>query len=110
MRDCLQNPENAPRNRTPQLQDAKVHPVTVFTRQYGPLPAYTTSLRCPACATTYKHDYYIHSNATLRTYYPLENSPVFVQSSKHVFLEWALGEWFDNQMAFAWYVTLMLSI
>lgn len=49
------------------------------------------------------HDYVIHTNASTRTYYPRDGKqPDFIQSSKHIFLEWKLGEYFDNQIAFAW--------
>ncbi|KIM23885.1 hypothetical protein M408DRAFT_76750 [Serendipita vermifera MAFF 305830] len=91
-----------------QLDNPKTHPVTVFTIHHGPLPGYTSSLYCTGCRTTYKSDYYIQNDK--RIYYldhfnPNER-PAFLQSSKHIFMEWRLSSYFASGLAFAWYVTL----
>jgi hypothetical protein len=46
MLDCVRNPANAPKSSTPQLDNPKEHPVTMFTQYYGALPAYTATLYC----------------------------------------------------------------
>ncbi|KIJ42832.1 hypothetical protein M422DRAFT_253925 [Sphaerobolus stellatus SS14] len=68
-----------------QLVEPLHHDTVVFTRDYGPIPAYTMSFYCRGCYTRYYPNYFIHDNATQCTYYG--EVPKFIQASKKIFVE-----------------------
>ncbi|KAF7290011.1 hypothetical protein HMN09_01305800 [Mycena chlorophos] len=76
-------------------------PITVFTKQFGPVPDYSTSRYCPHCHTRYYPNYFVHSEATLRTYYPSETIQ-FMQISGHFYLDRAVAEMFATMQVNAW--------
>lgn len=98
-----------------ELTEPVQHQATLFTKNHGPIPVYTTSLYCCCkccqvcnslvltlqidCHTRYHHNYYVHSHATLCTYY--SNISNFIQCTKKTFIDKGLCERFANQMAFA---------
>ncbi|KAF7354501.1 hypothetical protein MVEN_01139400 [Mycena venus] len=52
------------------------------------------------CHRRYHHNYYVHKESSLRTYYG--GVPDVVQVAQHFFIESALLELFSNCMAFGW--------
>ncbi|KIM22242.1 hypothetical protein M408DRAFT_28877 [Serendipita vermifera MAFF 305830] len=83
------------------LTNRKQYPATLFTRDHGPIPVFPSNLYCEGCHTTYHPNYYIHSNATARTYYN-ETVPKVVQVSQRNFFEETLCEQFAVMMTMAW--------
>ncbi|KAF8581031.1 hypothetical protein K439DRAFT_1648016 [Ramaria rubella] len=53
-----------------ELKEPKSHPGTLFTKDWGPVPIWTTSLHCRECHTRYHPNYFLHDHASTRTYYP----------------------------------------
>ncbi|EIW54821.1 uncharacterized protein TRAVEDRAFT_39313 [Trametes versicolor FP-101664 SS1] len=51
------------------------------------------------CKTTYYHNYYVHSNAATRTFYP--QIPKFLQIATHYFVTPDVCEMFANMMTFS---------
>ncbi|KAL0947556.1 hypothetical protein HGRIS_013649 [Hohenbuehelia grisea] len=94
---CMKDTED-PQQR--ELSEPKTHPVTVFTRDVGAIPGFTTSLYCRNCHTRYHSNYYIHDKAMKRTYYFA--TPDFVQIAQHVLMSASLCEHFANMMVFSW--------
>ncbi|KAJ7508142.1 hypothetical protein B0H11DRAFT_1704742 [Mycena galericulata] len=82
------------------LTDSLTYDATLFTLRHGALPISTTSLYCRACNRRYYHNYYVHKQSSLRTYYG--GVPDVVQVAQHFFLESALLELFANNMTFGW--------
>ncbi|KAJ7168385.1 hypothetical protein C8R43DRAFT_822857, partial [Mycena crocata] len=82
------------------LTDPITHKATLFTVQHGALPIYTSSLYCRKCNRRYHHNYYVHKQSSLRTYYG--GVPNIVQVATHFFIESALLELFANGMVFGW--------
>ncbi|KIJ36555.1 hypothetical protein M422DRAFT_61158 [Sphaerobolus stellatus SS14] len=66
----------------------------------GPIPVYITSFYCRGCYTRYYHNYYVHQNSTLQTYYG--GIPDVIQSSRKIFVQASLCERFATQMVMAW--------
>ncbi|KAJ6577782.1 hypothetical protein B0H19DRAFT_867941, partial [Mycena capillaripes] len=68
--DCRQRLLSDPSvYRDGELVEPKDHPITVFTLDLGAVPGFSTSCYCRNCHTCYYPNYYVHSNATTRTYY-----------------------------------------
>ncbi|KAF9522001.1 hypothetical protein CPB83DRAFT_911574 [Crepidotus variabilis] len=86
--------------RERELVEPLTHKITIFTKSLGPLPSFSTSRYCRKCNTRYYHNFYVHSNAEMRTYYP--NLPRFVQASQRFFLESDLCEFFATEMVMSW--------
>ncbi|KIJ30648.1 hypothetical protein M422DRAFT_186877 [Sphaerobolus stellatus SS14] len=82
------------------LTEPSRHEAVLFTRDYGPIPVYTTSFYCRGCLTCYYPNYYVHTNSSLRSYHG--GLPGVIQTSKKVFVEVTLCERFAMQMAMAW--------
>ncbi|KAJ7731648.1 hypothetical protein B0H16DRAFT_1733211 [Mycena metata] len=78
------------------------YPVTIFTLDLGALPAYSTSCYCRNCHTRYYLNYYVHAQATTRTYYLQDDIPEFIHSGEHFYASADLCELFANMMATAW--------
>ncbi|KDQ51461.1 hypothetical protein JAAARDRAFT_62514 [Jaapia argillacea MUCL 33604] len=98
-RVCL-DPQCRQQNGEPlELTEWRQHPATLFTCTLGLLPVWSHSLYCRKCQTRYHPNYYIHDNATQRTYYL--NVLHLVQASKHFYLEAALCERFRSMMVCA---------
>jgi len=55
------------------------------------------------CHTRYYANYYVHQQATLRTYYA-QCTFKYLQTSKHIFIASDLCELFANMMVTSWYV------
>jgi hypothetical protein len=55
------------------------------------------------CHTTYHSNYYVHSEASARTYYD-QVIPEFIHISQRFFMEEAVCEMFANMMVMTWYV------
>ncbi|KAJ6479387.1 hypothetical protein DFH09DRAFT_951397, partial [Mycena vulgaris] len=83
------------------LTDPLTHNATLFTLKHGALPIYTTSLYCCACSRRYYHNYHVHKQSSLRTYYG--GVPETVQVTQDFFIESALLELFANNMVFGWF-------
>ncbi|KAJ7672974.1 hypothetical protein DFH06DRAFT_979239 [Mycena polygramma] len=82
------------------LTDPLDHKATLFTVKNGALPIYTSSLYCRKCNRRYYHNYYVHKQSSLRTYYG--HVPNVIQVAQHFFIESALLELFSNGMVFGW--------
>ena len=61
-----------------------------------------------ACHTRYYPNYYVHTNASTRTYYAADTIDL-VEVSKHVYMERELCEQTSVMMATAWYVLTVFS-
>ncbi|KAJ7741865.1 hypothetical protein B0H16DRAFT_1323588 [Mycena metata] len=82
------------------LTDPLTHAGTLFTLRQGALPVFTTSLYCRSCNIRYYHNYHVHKQTSLRTYYG--GVPDVVHVAQHFFIESALLELFANNMVFGW--------
>jgi hypothetical protein len=60
------------------------------------------------CHTRYYANYYVHNNATRRTYY--HTACGFIHTSQHVFMSTDLCELFANMMVTSWQAILILVI
>lgn len=95
--------------------------ITVFTHDLGAVPGFSTSFYCygersydqqgstvadiySGCNTRYHHDYYVHTQASLETYY--NGTPTFVQASKHAYISTTVCQNFCQMMVSAWYVLM----
>ncbi|KIJ91794.1 hypothetical protein K443DRAFT_126143 [Laccaria amethystina LaAM-08-1] len=68
---------------------------------FGPVPGHATSMYCRSCNTRYYANYYVHDNASKRTYYSsLEFE--FFHIAQHVFIERRTCELFSTVMVMAW--------
>ncbi|KAF8495359.1 hypothetical protein JB92DRAFT_2747801 [Gautieria morchelliformis] len=47
------------------LMEPIQHQATLFTKDHGPVPVYTTSYNCHNCNIWYYHNYYVHGGATM---------------------------------------------
>ncbi|KAJ7768876.1 hypothetical protein B0H16DRAFT_1307716 [Mycena metata] len=88
--------------RDRELGEPRDYPVTVFTLDLGAVPGYSTSSYCRNCHTRYYPNYYVHNNATTRSYYLQDNIPEFIHSAEHFYTSADLCELFANMMATAW--------
>lgn len=63
------------------------------------------------CNTRYYPDYYVHTNATKRTYYTTGSitNTEYIQISMHYFMSRHLAELFTSMMVNAWYVLVIVS-
>jgi len=68
------------------------------------MPLWLTNLQ--GCKTTYHPNYYIHSNALVRTYYQ-DNAPSVLHISQRLFVEAAVCELFAVMMTVSWYVNMI---
>ncbi|EIW63676.1 uncharacterized protein TRAVEDRAFT_85831, partial [Trametes versicolor FP-101664 SS1] len=97
---CAVELDMAPgQTRPKELDHPLSHSATLFTKDLGPLPVRSISLYCRSCHTRYHPDYYVHSSATMRTYYA--NVPRALQVATHYFVTAELCELFANMMTFA---------
>ncbi|KAI0361374.1 hypothetical protein OH77DRAFT_1391431 [Trametes cingulata] len=69
-----------------ELKEPLSYEAVAFTRDLGPLPAKVVSLYCRGCKSRYYHNYYVHSNASTRTYYA-NDLPKFIQITQHYFVD-----------------------
>ncbi|KAJ7106902.1 hypothetical protein C8R44DRAFT_637688, partial [Mycena epipterygia] len=83
-----------------RCHDPLHHKATLFTVQNGALPVYSSSLYCRKCNRRYYHNYFVHKQSSLRTYYG--GVPNVIQVAQHFFIESALLELFGNGMVFGW--------
>ncbi|KAJ7085175.1 hypothetical protein B0H15DRAFT_910539 [Mycena belliarum] len=83
-----------------ELVEPSTITITVFTKEFGSVPGFATSRYCRNCHTRYHPNYYVHTRATLRTYYL--GVPVFIQSSQHFYVDKELCELFSVMMATSW--------
>ncbi|KAJ7831279.1 hypothetical protein B0H13DRAFT_1654703 [Mycena leptocephala] len=88
--------------RDRELVEPKGYLITVFTLDLGAVPGFSTSCYCRNCRTRYYPNYYVHANATTRTYYVQEKIPEFIHSAEHFYTSTDLCELFANMMATAW--------
>ncbi|KAJ7670033.1 hypothetical protein DFH06DRAFT_1083660 [Mycena polygramma] len=82
------------------LTEPLTHKASLYTLRNGALPVYTSSLYCRGCNRRYYHNYYVHKQNSLRTYYG--GVPRIVQVAQHFFMESPLLELFANGMTFGW--------
>ncbi|KAH9851669.1 hypothetical protein C2E23DRAFT_869110 [Lenzites betulinus] len=73
---------------------------TAFTRDFGPTPVRVISLYCRGCHTRYYPNYFLHDQASTRTYY--SGVPRLLQVAQHSFVSADVCEMFSNLMAVAW--------
>jgi hypothetical protein len=109
--------------RERELVEPSTFPVTIFTKEFGSIPSFATSRYCRRefkssqyslslnrdssdCHTRYHPNYFVHSEATLRTFYP--GVPMFVQSSQHFYIDKDICELFSVMMATSWYVQFFM--
>ncbi|KAJ7349748.1 hypothetical protein DFH08DRAFT_1079096 [Mycena albidolilacea] len=97
--ELLSNPDDL-RNR--ELGETRNHPITVFSLDLGAVPGYATSRYCRNCHTRYYPSFYVHDNATVRTFYVFDAIPEFIHSSEHFYMTADLCELFSNMMMSAW--------
>ncbi|KAJ7037282.1 hypothetical protein C8F04DRAFT_1257200 [Mycena alexandri] len=88
--------------RDRELVEPTDYPVTLFTLDLGAVPGYSTSCYCRNCHTRYYPNYYVHAQATTRTYYLQDDIPEFIHSAEHFYTSADLCELFANMMATAW--------
>ncbi|TFY52205.1 hypothetical protein EVJ58_g10145 [Rhodofomes roseus] len=88
------------RLRERSLVEPLSHPVTVFTRNLGPIPGRTTSLYCRQCRTRYHPNFFVHDEATKRTYYA--EPPSYILLAQHFYIASDVCEMFVNMMTVAW--------
>ncbi|KAJ7929413.1 hypothetical protein B0H13DRAFT_2310564 [Mycena leptocephala] len=74
--------------------------ITIYTKEFGSVPGFATSCYCCHCHTRYHPNYFVHSNATLRTYYP--EGIKFLQISGHFYVDVDLCELFSLMMVTSW--------
>ncbi|KAF7332677.1 hypothetical protein MKEN_00150700 [Mycena kentingensis (nom. inval.)] len=80
--------------------------VTVFTKDFGPIPDFSSSYYCRhnsdaaiGCRTRYYNNYYVRADK--RTYYADEDIE-FLQVSEHFYVERRLSELFSLMMVSSW--------
>ncbi|KAJ7626185.1 hypothetical protein FB45DRAFT_1085094, partial [Roridomyces roridus] len=93
-------PNHRDSNDVMTLTEPLTHKATLYTLRNGVLPIYSTSLYCRGCNRRYYHNYYVHKQSSLRTYYG--GVPHVVQVAQHFFMESPLLELFGNGMVFGW--------
>ncbi|KAJ7092220.1 hypothetical protein C8R44DRAFT_750333 [Mycena epipterygia] len=93
---CSDCPNHRAGENISTLVEPLTYNATLFTLRHGALPIYTTSLYCRSCNRWYYHNYYVHKQTSLRTYYG--GVPDVVQVAQHFFIESALLELFANNM------------
>ncbi|KAJ7511947.1 hypothetical protein B0H11DRAFT_1700190, partial [Mycena galericulata] len=86
--------------RERELVEPSTVSITLFTKEFGSVPGFATSRYCRHCHTRYHPNYYVHTEATQRTFYP--GVPVFIQSSQHFYIDKDLCELFSVMMATSW--------
>ncbi|KAI0730305.1 hypothetical protein C8Q72DRAFT_951275, partial [Fomitopsis betulina] len=72
----------------------------LFTSEWGPIPAWSYSGKCPRCSTQYYPTYYVQEQKAIRTHY--RGIPQFVHVGTHTYLERLLCQRFRNAMVCAW--------
>ncbi|KAJ7172783.1 hypothetical protein C8R43DRAFT_874068 [Mycena crocata] len=77
--------------------------ITIYTKEFGSVPGFSTSRYCRWCCTRYYPNYYVHKDATLRTYY--QEGIQFLQVSGHFYIDIDLCELFSTMMVTSWCVT-----
>ncbi|KDQ11638.1 hypothetical protein BOTBODRAFT_114058 [Botryobasidium botryosum FD-172 SS1] len=82
-----------------QLGEPKIHEAMLFTLESGVLPIWSISLYCQKCCTQYYHNYYVHDNASMRTYYT--GVPDIIQVAQHFFIETRLLQFWGTSTLFA---------
>ena len=109
-----------------KLAEPAEYKATLFTKDHGTVPIHVISYYCrcecrtlptrcicdnlsSACNTRFYPNYYVHGNATTRTYYAADMLEV-VQASRHVYMDRELCENIATMMATAWYVLYTLGI
>ncbi|KAF7289811.1 hypothetical protein MIND_01355400 [Mycena indigotica] len=75
--------------------------VTVFTKEFGAIPDYSTSRKCPKCSTRYYPNYFVDSRSSKRAYYPA-TAIVFMQISTHYYMSREVAELFASMQVNAW--------
>lgn len=99
------------------LSEPVTYPVTVFSKEFGAVPAYTTSLYCrgmfstfithcsfhlcSGCFTRYHPNYYVHSDAQICTYHS-HTIVEFIQTEQHYYMASSLCELFATMLATSW--------
>ncbi|KAI0360950.1 hypothetical protein OH77DRAFT_1392352 [Trametes cingulata] len=84
-----------------ELKEPLSYEAVVFTRDLGPLPAKVVSLYCRGCKSRYYHNYYVHADASTRTYYG-DVLPKFIQITQHYFIAREVCEMFATLMNISW--------
>ncbi|KAF7341033.1 hypothetical protein MSAN_02089100 [Mycena sanguinolenta] len=86
--------------RDRELSEPITSKVTVFTKEFGGVPSFATSRYCRHCHTRYYPNYFVHSNASRRTYY--RDNLQFLQISGHFYVDVDLCELFSTMMVTSW--------
>ncbi|KAJ7196352.1 hypothetical protein GGX14DRAFT_673105, partial [Mycena pura] len=98
---CVQGLQSDPSfKRDRELVEPYTVKVTIFTKGFGSIPGFATSRYCRHCHTRYHPTFYVHSNASTRTYYP--ESLQFLQISTHFYIDVELCELFSVMMSTSW--------
>lgn len=110
--------------RDRELVEPLTFPITLFTKEFGAVPGYATSWYCrskyhyylasspitflaPECNTRYYPNYYVHTRATIRSYYREEETS-FIQTSQHFYMAAELCELFATMMVTSWYAIFFI--
>ncbi|KAJ7190873.1 hypothetical protein GGX14DRAFT_579467 [Mycena pura] len=83
-----------------ELVEPLTSKITIFTKEFGSVPDFATSRYCRQCNTRYYSNYFVHTNATIRTYYADHNQ--FLQISGHFYIDCDLCELFSLMMVTSW--------
>ncbi|KAJ7167590.1 hypothetical protein C8R46DRAFT_1093498 [Mycena filopes] len=86
--------------RDRELTEPKTVKITVFTKEFGSVPGFATSRYCRHCHTRYYPNYFVHSNATVRTYY--QDGHRLLQIAGHFYADIELCELFSLMMVTSW--------
>ncbi|KAJ7355265.1 hypothetical protein DFH08DRAFT_954764 [Mycena albidolilacea] len=82
--------------RDKELVEPLTVKITVYTKEFGSVPRFSTSRYCRHCHTRYHPNYYVHSDATLQTYY--RDNLRYLQISGHCYVDINLCELFSIMM------------
>ncbi|KAJ6448452.1 hypothetical protein C8R45DRAFT_850345 [Mycena sanguinolenta] len=89
--------------RDRELSEPITNKITVYTKEFGSVPGFATSRYCRYCHTRYYPNYFVHSNASRRTYY--QDGMQFLQISGHFYVDVELCELFSTMMVTSWCLT-----
>ncbi|CAK5266827.1 unnamed protein product [Mycena citricolor] len=73
---------------------------TIYTKEFGSIPGFSTSRYCRNCHTRYYHSYYVHRDASLCTFYPTQD-PI-LNIGLHFFVDREMCELFSIMMVNLW--------
>ncbi|KAI1791108.1 hypothetical protein LXA43DRAFT_889807, partial [Ganoderma leucocontextum] len=109
MRECLDPTcarkrvrlaDGAYQTRGYELSEPRTFDAVVFTRELSPIPARVLSLYCRGCHTRYYPNYFVHEEASTRTYY--HGLPPFIPITQKSYVSAEVCEMFATLMNISW--------